>query len=291
MIKTAIIGASGYIGQYLFRKYRETFPTCVGTGFSKIKEDLIPFDIRNPQSEKLNLKATGHEAVIIASAKPNIAWCKTNPIEAYELNVSGTLKLITQLAKQSLHVLFLSSDYVFDGKTGGYSDKTPTCPNTEYGRQKAEVEREIPNITDNYTILRLSKIYGTTWQDNTLIDAFAKDLLQGNKIKVATDQFFSPTYVEDVVSMILYVQAHNIKGLVNLCHANKYSRYQIATKLAEKLNVSPALLENVLLHSIAGMEGRPLNTSLLCSPQLEKIQSSLLSIDEAIKRVAENWKA
>ncbi|RDI48166.1 dTDP-4-dehydrorhamnose reductase family protein [Aquicella lusitana] len=289
MIKTAVIGASGYIGNHLWRKYRETFPDCIGTGFSQVKQGLTPFDLRNPDSDSLKLEETGHQAVLIASAKPNVGWCESHPKESYELNVLGTLKLVKQLARRSIHVLFFSSDYVFNGETGSYSDKAQTNPITEYGKQKAEVEREIANITDNYTILRLSKIYGTTWKDGTLIDALAADLLKGQKQKVATDQFFSPTHVDDVVSMTLYIQEQGIRGLVNLCNSNSYSRHQIAMKLADALKVSPSLLESIPLHSIPGMEHRPLNTSLICSPSLQKLQPSLMSMDDAIKCTALNW--
>ena len=148
MIKTAVIGASGYIGSHLFRKYRTKFPDCVGTNFLQMKEGLIPFDLREPKVEDLKLEETQHKAVIISSAKSNIAWCEANPKESYQLNVRGTLQLVKQLEKLSLHILFLSSDYVFDGQTGSYSDQAPINPITEYGRQKAEVERELPNLTN-----------------------------------------------------------------------------------------------------------------------------------------------
>ncbi|HSW71243.1 MAG TPA: sugar nucleotide-binding protein, partial [Gammaproteobacteria bacterium] len=184
---------------------------------------------------------------------------------------------------------FMSSDYVFDGKTGGYTDQAQTCPITEYGRQKAEVERELPNIMDNYAILRLSKIYGTSWKDKTLIDDLASSLLKGDKISVASDQFFSPTHVEDVVKMTLYVQEQNARGLINLCHSQAYSRQQIAEKLVDALGVSPSLLCSTKLHAISGMEYRPLNTSLICSPVLAKIQTSLWTVDRAVKTVAANW--
>lgn len=290
MIKTAIIGASGYIGAHLFRKYRDTFPDCIGTGFSRAGKDLISFDLCHPNLAALRLEETGHQAVIIASAMPNIAWCESHPQESYQLNVQGTLELVKQLAKTSLSTYFLSSDYVFNGETGNYSDSEPTSPITEYGRQKAEVEREIPNLTDNYTILRLSKIYGTAWKDGTLMDSLASALIQKQKITVATDQFFSPTHVDDVVSMLLFIQQSQAKGLFNLCHSNQYSRYQIANMLAEKLGVPSSLLQTSKLHAIPSMENRPLNTSLMCSSLFQQFQSSLVSIENAIIRVASNWK-
>lgn len=290
MIKTAVIGASGYIGSFLLREYRKTFPDCVGTTFSKSKPDLTPFDLCHPDLTSLRLEETGHEAVLIASAMPNIAWCEAHPKESYQLNVSGTLELVRQIASTSMMTLFLSSDYVFNGKTGGYSDTAPTSPITEYGRQKAEVERELPKLTKNYAILRLSKIYGTVWKDNTLIDGLASALLQHQTITAATDQFFSPTHVNDVVAMTLFIQQQGVKELVNLCHSEPYSRFQVASNLAKQLGVSQALVKATHLHAIPSMENRPLNTSLLCSAVLAQMQPRLMSVEDAIKQVVKNWQ-
>src|SRR6185295_6282774 len=122
--------------------------------------DLLFFDIRRPAVQSLRLEENGYRAVLIAAAKPNINFCETEKDAAYAVNVRGTLELIRQLGRTSLQVIFLSSDYVFEGDTGGYADDTETRPTTEYGRQKAYVEREVPSLTDNFLILRLSKIYG-----------------------------------------------------------------------------------------------------------------------------------
>lgn len=290
MIKTAVIGASGYIGAHLLKRYRETYPDCIGTQFSRARKDLLHFDLCNPELSQLNLIDNEYKAVLIASALPNVAWCEAHPKDSYELNVKGTLKFIKQLHKNNLTTIFLSSDYVFNGEVGNYTDQSEPNPITEYGRQKAEVEREIPNLTNNYVILRLSKIYGTAWKDNTLMDSLAAAFMQNQTVTVAIDQFFSPTHVKDVVSMIEFVQQNNIKGLLNLSHPNSYSRYQIAAKLAEAMNITPALIQGVSLHSIPGMQNRPLNTSLKSSSLLLNLHPHLTSIEEASKTVASNWR-
>ena len=171
MKKTAVVGASGYIGSHLLRRYRTEFPNCVGTSFRHNQPGLHTFDLRKPDVAVLQLAETDHEAVVIASAAPNVAWCESHVDESYVLNVEGTLNLIKQLSKTSIKTIFFSTDYVFDGiSKEKYIDSEETNPITEYGRQKAIVEREIPNLTDNYLICRLSKVYGTTRKDKTLID-------------------------------------------------------------------------------------------------------------------------
>lgn len=290
MKKTAVIGASGYIGSHLLRKYRTEFPNCVGTSFRHNQPGLHNFDLRKPDIAILQLEETDHEAVAIASAIPNINWCESHVSESYALNVEGTLNLVKQLSRTGIKTIFFSSDYVFDGNSKEkYIDSEETNSITEYGKQKTIVEKEIPNLTGNYLICRLSKIYGTTWKDNTLIDCAADELLRGKTILAAHDQFFSPTHVDDVVRMLLYAQEVNANGVVHLCNSFSYSRFQILSRLAERLQVSPYLVKSVPLHSIPSMEKRPLNTSLQSSNIFTELQLSLISMEHAIETVAFNW--
>ena len=115
MIKTAVIGASGFLGGYLINKYRSEHPDSIGTSFSKSLKNMTSFDIKNPDIEPLKLEQTGHKNVIIASYKSKVDYCENEQLKASQVNVDGVLKLIKNLSKTSLKIIFLSSDYVFDG--------------------------------------------------------------------------------------------------------------------------------------------------------------------------------
>lgn len=107
-MKTAVIGASGYIGSALLSKYRESFPDCVGTCFSNAydRNNLIPFDLTRSDLRDLSLEETGHQAVVIAAGRTSVNWCEAYPKESYEQNVLGILKLIRQLGKSFLTTIF-----------------------------------------------------------------------------------------------------------------------------------------------------------------------------------------
>jgi dTDP-4-dehydrorhamnose reductase len=173
-VKTAIIGASGYIGRHLWAAYNKEFAGSLGTSFSSANPSLNFFDIRQPDIKPLRLEEQGYESVIITAAKPNIAYCQDHRDEAYAVNVTGTLESIRQLGRTRLQTIFLSSDYVFKGTTGNYQDNAPTEPTTEYGRQKVLVEQAIPSLTDNFLILRIGKIYGVEKGDRTILDELAE---------------------------------------------------------------------------------------------------------------------
>lgn len=290
MIKTAIIGASGFIGRHLWQSYRKAFPDCVGTSFSNPAPGLTPFDIRTPNLSALRLEETGHQAVLITSAKPNVGYCENEPAAAHAVNVKGMLELIRQIGRTSMAVIFISSDYVFEGTTGGYNDDAETKPTTEYGRQKVAVERAIPSLTDNYLVLRLSKIYGLEKNDNTLLSEIARNLCSGQTVCAAADQFFCPTFVNDLVAAIHAIQKAKLKGAMNVCSPEAWSRYEIARRLGETLGVDPSLVRKIALYDLPSMKGRPLNTSMACSRLQTLAGVSFMPLRESIELMAAAWK-
>ncbi len=235
-----------------------------GTYFRKKKPGLTYLDIRNSSDFPLLLEDSGHELVIICSAIPNIAYCQKNFTESNNINVLGTIALIEAIAKTKMKLVFLSSDYVFDGQTGSYTDFHPTIPSTNYGKQKAEVEKRIPEITSEFLIVRISKIFGTQRGDGTLLDEMASNLLSSVTIRLANDQFFNPTEVNDLVQAILLLSSGNYKGTFNVASPMRISRHQIGIDLAKKLQVNPKLVKSISLDEIHEMKGRPLDTSLEC---------------------------
>jgi dTDP-4-dehydrorhamnose reductase len=291
MTKTAVIGASGFIGRHLLKSYRTQFPDCVGTSFSSRQPGLAPFDLRDPRLTALRLEETGHRAVLIAAAKPNIAYCEQNREAAYAVNVAGTLELVRQAARTSMQVIFLSSDYVFEGKAGPHDDDHPSAPTTEYGRQKAEVERALPTLAANFLVLRLSKIYGLQKADGTLLDEMAVQLAAGKQVLAARDQIFCPTRIDELVSAIGAIQEKGLRGVINVCNPVRWARADIAMALAEAIGVERSLVKPISLYDIPAMKGRPLDTSMRTSRLTREVSARFTPLREDIARVARLWRA
>jgi len=289
MIKTAVIGASGYIGSHLFQRYREKHSNCVGTSFSNNKSDLIRFDLRNQDIKPLNLEKTGHEAVIIASAKSNISYCENSTQDAFKVNVEGTLNFIESLSKTSMKIIFLSTDYVFDGIEGNFDDDHLTAPTTVYGRHKKFVEDEIEGLTDNFLVLRLSKIYGLRKGDKTILDEAANLLTQDKQVLAASDQYFCPTCIDDLINSIINIQAENLTGYMNVCSPEKWSRYNMFTQLAKHMGKDLSLVKNINLYDLAEMKGRPLDTSMICSRLIQETETRFISLENAIQKIIKHY--
>lgn len=290
--RTAVVGAGGFIGRRLWQSYRRTFPDCVGTARSPQHPDLLTLDLTHPSLDatSLRLRESGHEAVVIAAACADVGYCERHPEASHAVNVRGTLKLIEQLGRTGLQIIFISSDYVFDGVAGDYDDDTPTAPTTKYGRQKERVEKALPTLADDWLLLRFSKVYDVEKNDASLLDEMARRLAQGQEVSAATDQFFTPTHVNDIIDVMRVLQSGRHSGAVNLCSSETFSRYAIARQLATAMNVPETRVKPVSLHDLPSMRGRPKNTAMRSS-RLRALGMEFRPLRAAIEQVAANWRA
>src|SRR5262245_55074981 len=137
--KTAIIGAKGLVGRTLFEAYRQLYPGVVGTDW-KGRDRLLRVDLGDPATFPADLTKSGHAWAVICAGIRDFQKCEQDPALTRDRNVIGTVALSRYLQEQGLKVALFSSDGVFDGERGGYSDEAPQQPVNEYGRQKKELE-------------------------------------------------------------------------------------------------------------------------------------------------------
>lgn len=259
----AIFGAAGFIGKYLLKSFIKLNPETLGVSRKPIG-DSLSFDLAKPDITPLKLIQRGVTHAIIASAVTGIGTCERDPEQTHNINVKGTIELSRQLSQEGIKVITFSSDYVFDGGEGDYDEFSPVNPLNEYGRQKAEVEAQLSKIgKENYLILRLSKVFDLECGSGTLLDEMTARLSQGGQIFAAYDQIFCPTYIGDIVHIVISLIKSEAAGLINVCSPETISRVNIAKKIAETLNVNSNLVKEILLKDLGESFRRPRNTSLI----------------------------
>src|SRR5437870_3526270 len=168
--KTAIIGATGFIGKALLSVHRQIHPDCIGTSLNQVKEDLKHFDLLCCDISPLQLAKSKHEDAIITAGIAKIHVCQKEK-EYTQRITQGTLMLVQQLIDHGIKPIYISSDYVFDGTKGHYRDEAPVSPINEYGKQKAEIEQGIQEISKGHCIIaRFSKVFTLEKNDGTILD-------------------------------------------------------------------------------------------------------------------------
>jgi dTDP-4-dehydrorhamnose reductase len=287
--RTAVIGAGGYLGRHLLAAYQRVYPDTLGVDVVGPWTHLL--DLAAPDIRPLKLRESGYEYAIISAAVTGLARCEQDKDYTRARNVTGTLELARQLTGEGVIPVFFSTDNVFDGREGGYTDEAPTSPVNEYGAQKAEMERRLPEVTrGRYLIPRLGKVFGLIRGDRTLLDEMAERLSRGQEVAAARDQIFCPVLVGDVVWAVLGLQEVGATGLFNVCAPEVWSRFDLALALAQALGVDPALVKGISLDDLKEPFRRTKRGDLRCRRLRAALNLEFQPMAACIAAVAKSYR-
>lgn len=262
---SAVFGADGFIGGRLLRRWSRGSRPAVGFA-QRGGEGLLGCELLQPDAQAAELRRRGVSVAVIASAITSVAACESDPGLSRKVNVEGVLELARQLRGEGIKVVFLSSDYVFDGERGGYDESAPASPVNEYGRQKAEVERRLPELCGaDHLIVRLSKVYDVEKGGGRLIDDMAGRIAGGATVRAARDQIFCPTDIADVEDVMEGLVASGATGLFHVCSPERWSRHAIALHVAQAIAAPASSVEEISLADLGERFRRPRNTSMVCA--------------------------
>jgi dTDP-4-dehydrorhamnose reductase len=272
----------------LLRAYQAADPEVLWTDVAA-REGAHPVDLAAPDIQPLRLRESGYEYAVIAAAVTGLARCEQDRAYTRARNVGGTLELARQLAGEGVVPVFFSTDLVFDGQDGRYADDAPTRPLNEYGAQKADVERRLPEVCGGRClIVRPGKVFGLARGDGTLLDEMAGRLTKGQEVAAARDQVFCPILVGDLVRAVLALQAARVTGIVNVGGPEVWSRFDLARAVARALGAAPALVRGISLDDLKELFRRPKRTDLLGRRLKETVNLEFQSMAACIASLA--WK-
>lgn len=174
-----------------------------------------------------NLKQ--YDSAVLCAAIAGLSDCEGNPRTSRQINVVNTTKISFDLNNSSCYVLFLSSNQVFDGSLPFRKTDDLVSPINEYGKQKAETERNLSQIP-NTTILRLTKI---VYQEMGLIQNWKRDLTNGKTIFPFNDMTLSPVWLDDLTQAVssLCICEPKKTGILHLSGDSDKSYYDFACEL------------------------------------------------------------
>jgi dTDP-4-dehydrorhamnose reductase len=259
--RTLVIGAGGFLG----RMFLENFGREHGVARGTTRREL---DLADPDPSTLARRVEGCTHALLLAAIPQIDRCAQDPAGTRRVNVDGTMRVAEHLLSLGVTPVFFSSDYVFKGDTGGYTDDAPLDPTTEYGRQKVEVEQRLRELgPERSLIVRLSKVYDMMKGDGTLLDAIAATLVRGGVVRAASDQRFCPTMAGDVLRAVRKLLSSDARGTINVCDDTQAcSRLDVARAVERQLRAYGPVKGTIEETTLAGlgMSDRPRDTTMRC---------------------------
>lgn len=285
--KILLLGASSYVGRNLFKTFdsSEVIGTYTKNAFS---EKMVFFDATNMSLGDIIKKDENFSHAVILYANAKMDSCKEDVSISYNLNVESTKKVINELFDRNIKPIFVSSEYVFDGKKGNYVEEDIPIPTTVYGSQKLEVEKYLSNRCEDYVILRLAKVFGTELNDNTILSNWINDFEKEREICCAYDQVFSPIHVSDVVRTINRVIHSNIQGTFHVSGEKAVSRLEMLENLI-KYTTKKIKIRKCRIGDFRFLEERPLNLSMTSNRIRTSLGLKFKTLDGCCEEIISKW--
>jgi len=248
-----IVGASGFLGSQLFANLSKQH-NVIGTYFSKSVEDLVHVDTSNKKQVVTFLKTIKPDLLIDCSGMTRPDQCEKNQPRAYQVNVEGVANLT---AHCSCKVIYFSTDYVFDGRIGQYTETDKPNPINYYGWTKLEAEKIVLGARPDNVVLRVAGLYGYNRRNNEFLYSLSKSK---SIIYKANDCISSSLLLNDVTQNIEYFWSAS--GLYHLADGETLSRHKFALKAANILGLTVNIIEKPA-HRLYSFAQRPKNSSLI----------------------------
>lgn len=286
-----VLGASGLIGA--------AFRRCLSSedaAFTYKKNPFtggLPFDpTRNRLRDLgLNLRNCTHAFVLFANSKPDS--CLADPVASQAINVDSLHRLIPDLLALHIQPVFASTEFVFDGQKGNYSEADSPNPILLYGQQKLEAEKLVQSLDKNILIFRLAKSYGLAAGDGTFFTQWLKELeTRPAMMRGASDQAFSPLSSDNVAQSMLAAAQRNLTGLYHLSGNKRYTRLELLEMLLSQVRHRMEISTQARpcsIHDFPLPEKRPPDVSLDASKLAATRCLHVTPIEQDCSQLVERW--
>ncbi len=233
-MRCIVTGARGLLGRELVNYLR-------GAGEEVIGWDLPEQDVTEVERTINEMHAVAPEVVFHLAAWTDVDGCEVDPARATLVNFHGTWAVALGAAELGCKVVYLSTDYVFDGKSQRpYQENDPPAPLSVYGRTKLMGEQAVRRVCKKWFIVRTSWLFGRYGKN--FVDTIRRKASTEKEIMVVSDQVGSPTYARDLCSPLLTIARSDYYGIYHLTNSGWCSWYELAREIVAVIGRDCAII-------------------------------------------------
>lgn len=282
-----ITGSNGMLGQravqfYLKNENVELLATSVEEKSLIENVDYISCDIKDRNSIKKIILDYCPDFIIHTAAFTNVDLSEKLREDAWKINVKG-VEYISEAARAiDTHIIHISTDYIFDGKDGPYSENAIPNPLGYYGRTKLASENALRISNTYFTILRTNVLYGIALNSRPDFVRWVVSSLDENKnIRIVNDQINNPTFIDDLVQAINKIIEFKKTGIFNVGGIEFLSRYDFTLRIADYFNLDKKLITPITTEELKQPARRPLKSGLIILKAETELGYKPHTIDES----------
>lgn len=290
-MKLLITGSNGLLGQKIVHRclnhHIDFVATSKGSNRNIHCPDSLyfPFDISVQQEVDELIEKIRPDAIIHTAAITNVDYCEDHPEECELVNVKATRFLFEAARKINAHFQLLSTDFVFDGEDGPYSETDPVNPLSVYARSKADGEKIlVESDYKNWSIARTIIVYGTgigLSRSNLIL--WALDALpKGQAMNIVNDQFRAPTWADDLAYGCVAIVKRNETGIFHLSGPETLSISEIVRRIARKIGADEQLVNEISSETLNQAAKRPPRTGFVLDKAKQLLDYQPLELEKTI---------
>lgn len=293
MKKVIITGSNGLLGQKLVELLltEKNFEIhAFSRGKDQIKNNIgyTYYNVDITQKERVNelIQVIKPDYLINTAAMTNVDACELHQEECDVINVDAVRTLVDSCKESDIHLIHLSTDFIFDGKKEGlYKEDDEPNPLSYYGLSKLKSEEIIFKADIKFTILRTILVYGMVDRDDrSNIVLWVKNSIENKKpIKAITDQFRMPTFVDDLAESCLLAIKENAFGVYNISSNTLLSIYEIALIVAKAFNLDASYISACKTSDLNLPAKRPYKTGFNLNKSIKDLKLPSYSFTERLQ--------
>ena len=247
----------------------------------------LVLDIRDKRSVDRLFDRQAFDVVVHAAGIASVDYVQKHYAESLESNIVGTLNVTSACRRRDIHLVYISTNAVFDGQDAPYSEKDPVRPINKYGALKAECERLVSETLKHYTIVRPILMYGwnhIVTRPNPATWIYDK-LIRGEAVQLVTDVYENPLFNLQCGRALWAVAEKKPAGIFHLAGKTVVNRHQFGLKLAEVFGLDAALIKPVDSSFFPEITPRPKNTSFSIRRMEDELGVAAMTLEAGLREM------
>jgi dTDP-4-dehydrorhamnose reductase len=242
-------------------------------------------DLTRPEDVARAVEAARPDAILHAAAMTEVDACERAPLEAWAHNVTASELIAREARRTGAHLVAISTDYVFDGEAGPYSEEDIPNPRGAYAASKFAGELAVRTLAPSWAIARTAVVYG--WPPAARLNFGAwllSKLEKGEPVNLFEDQFVSPSLADSVAEMVVELTVKKHQGIWNTCGGAVVNRVEFGRALCGVFGFDPSLIQPSLLANAGLASPRPKRSGLKSDKAAASLGAKPLSLLESLRR-------
>ncbi len=258
-VEHLLVIGNGLLGSNLVTEGKKQY-NVASTFYQEPKDiegEQFKLDVREKQEINEVFSNVNPDIVIDTAAMHNVDKCEEDPQQSKAVNVKGTRHVVDACEKFACKLVYISTDYVFDGKKDSpYSEADDPNPLNVYGKHKLIAEQAVLKNGEN-VVVRPSVIYGWDPVKLNFVTWALQELKKGKEIEIVDDQYSNPTYANDLAKMILELLENDASGLYHSTGSKCLNRYEFTLLIADVFELDLNLVSPIKTSALGQLAERP----------------------------------